>query len=177
VAASTGRDNTLSLGGGIAYADLSLSKTASDLVLTTGVNESLTFKDWYASPNNHSVDHLQMVAEGGSDYDAASLDSLQNQKIAQFDFDALVSRFDQARAASPGLSNWTLSDAMLAFHLGSSDTAAVGGDLAYQYGRYGKLSGLSVDAAQSLLAGAQFGSASQALQGGAALNDLSPRLM
>ena len=177
VAASSGRDNTLSLGGGIAYADLSLSRSANNLVLTTGVNESLTFKDWYASPDKHSVANLQMVVEGSNDYDAASSDGLLNQKIAQFDFDAMVSRFDAAQAASPGLSNWALSSAMLDFHLASSDTAAIGGDLAYQYGRYGDLSGMSVNAAQALLAGAQFGAARQALQGGATLHDLSPRLM
>ena len=177
VAASTGRDNTLSLGGGIAYADLSLSRSADNLVLATGVDESITFTDWYANLSNHSVANLQMVVEGGSDYDAASPDSLLNEKIAQFDFDAMVSRFDAAQATSPGLSSWALSSAMLDFHLGSSDTAAIGGDLAYQYGRVGELSSMSVNAAQSLLAGAQFGASNQALQGGATLQDLSPRLM
>jgi hypothetical protein len=36
---------------------------------------------------------------------------------------------------------------------------------------------LSVNAAQAMLASAQFGAASMALQGGATPNDLSPRLM
>jgi hypothetical protein len=165
------------LAGGIDYADLALSRTGDDLTLTTGENESITFKDWYTNPNNHSVANLQIVVEGSSDYDAASPDSLLNQKVAQFDFDAMVGRFDAAQTANPDLSKWALSSALLDFHLGSSDTAAIGGDLAYQYGRYGDMSGMSVNAAQSLLASAQFGSASQALQGGATLQDLSPRLM
>jgi VCBS repeat-containing protein len=177
IVASTGKDNTLSLGKGIKYADLSFKKSNNDLILVTGSNEQVTFKDWYASADNSSVDTLQIVIEGTSDYSASSTNKLKNRKIEQFDFDGLVSKFDQARAANPALTTWGLSSSLLNFHLGGSNTAAIGGDLAYQHARNGNLSSVSMTPAQALLASSQFGTANQALQGTSALQDLSPRLM
>lgn len=72
VNASTGKDNTLTLGKGILYADLQFKKVTNDLVLLTGGGEQVTFKDWYVSTNNRSVANLQMVIEGTSDYNALS---------------------------------------------------------------------------------------------------------
>jgi hypothetical protein len=177
VLASTNKDNTLSLGNGIKYADLLFSKTGNDLVLATGTAEQVTFKDWYASVSNHSVANLQMVIEGTSDYDPASSSQLNNRKIERFNFDGLVSKFDQARAATPTLTNWSLSTSLLEFYLASSDTEAIGGDLAYQYASNGNLSNISATPAQAILASAQFGTASQNLQAPGALQDMSPRLL
>jgi hypothetical protein len=57
-----------------------------------------------------------------------------------------------------------MTNAMLSFHLGSgSDSAAIGGDLAYQYGRNNTLTGIGLNAAQSVINNAQFGQAAQAL--------------
>ncbi|CAN5472378.1 hypothetical protein BH11PSE11_BH11PSE11_04950 [soil metagenome] len=176
VNASTTKDNTLSLGKGITYADLQFKKNANDLILVTGSSEQITFKDWYASVNNHSVANLQLVIEGTTDYNAASTNKLNNKKIEQFDFDGLVTKFDQARAATPSITSWGLSSSMLSFYLNSSDTAAIGGDLAYQYAKNGNLSNVSMNPAIALLAGATFG-ANQNLQASAALQDLSPRLI
>ena len=177
IVASTGKDNTLSLGNGIAYADLLFSKNNNDLVLTTGVDERVTLKDWYANANNRSVANLQMVIEASSDYDANSSEASKNQKVTQFNFDGLVSAFDQARTANPSLANWALSSTMLNFHLASSDTQAIGGDLAYQYGKNGNLSSVSAVPGQAILSNPQFAGSAQALQSSAALQDLSPRLM
>lgn len=46
----------------------------------------------------------------------------------------------------------------------SSDTKALGGDLAYQYGLTGSLAGIGFDAAAALLSSSQFATAPQALQ-------------
>jgi Ca2+-binding RTX toxin-like protein len=177
VNASTGKDNTLSLGKGIKYIDLLFKKNVNDLILVTGTSEQVTFKDWYVSVNNHSVANLQMVIEGTTDYNAASLNLLNNKKVEQFNFDGLVTAFDQARVATPSLTSWALSSSLLNFYLTSSDTAAIGGDLAYQYARNGNLSDLSMTPAHALLANASFGTASQNLQSTSGLQDLSPRLM
>ena len=67
-------------------------------------------------------------------------------------------------AADPGLSSWDLTNALLDFHLGSSDTAALGGDLAYQYALNGNLSGISVVSAHNVVDSAQFGTQAQTLQ-------------
>jgi hypothetical protein len=37
-------------------------------------------------------------------------------------------------AASPGLTSWAVTNALLQFHLSGADDAALGGDLAYWYG-------------------------------------------
>ncbi|ATQ75211.1 hypothetical protein CR152_12300 [Massilia violaceinigra] len=176
VAASIGKDNTVSLGKGVTYADLLFKKTGNDLVLVTGASEQLTFKDWYLSANNRSVANLQVVIEGGSDYNAASASAINNKKVERFNFDGLATAFDQARTANPALTSWALSSSLLGFHLGGSDTAAIGGDLAYQYARNGNLSALSLAPADALLAAAPFGAAVQNLQAGSALQDLTPRL-
>ena len=177
VNASTGKDNTLSLGHGIKYADLLFKKSTNDLVLVTGSGEQVTFKDWYLNTTNHSVANLQIVIEGTTDYNAASSNQLNNKKIEQFNFDGLVTAFDTARAANSSLTSWALSSSLLSFYLSGSDTAAIGGDLAYQYAKNGNLSNMSLTPAQALLAGASFGIASQNLQLTGNLQDQSPRLM
>lgn len=118
-----------------------------------------------------------MVIEGTDDYNAASANTLNNKKIQQFNFDSLVTAFDQARIANPALTSWALSSSLLGFHLGGSDTAAIGGDLTYEYAKTGNLSAISMTPAQSILANAQFGAAAQNLVAAGSLQDSSPRLM
>jgi hypothetical protein len=84
--------------------------------------------------------------------------------VEQFNFDGLVSRFDSALVANPSLTSWSLSQALLDFHLGGSDDAALGGDLAYEYGKNGNLSNVGSTGAQNVLGSAQFGSAPQTFQ-------------
>jgi hypothetical protein len=93
------------------------------LVLSVGASEQLTLKDWYLSTNNHSVATLQMLIEGG-DYDASSSDPLKNTKVEQFNFDGLVTAFDQACTANAALTSWVLSSSLLSFYLAGSDVAA-----------------------------------------------------
>ncbi|WP_229751344.1 calcium-binding protein [Undibacterium terreum] len=176
IKSSTGKDNTVSLGGGITYADLAFQKSGNDLILTTGSNEQMTFKDWYADTNNHSVANLQMVIDGTSEYDASSSNALKNKKVQEFNFDGLVSAFDQARASNPNLNSWSLSSSMLNFYLSGSDTAVIGGDLAYQYAMMGNLSSISMGPAQTMLSNASFGASPQNLQTASSLQDQSPRL-
>jgi len=116
------------------------------------------------------------VIEGTSDYDSGSADALRNKKIATFNFDGLVSAFDAFLAANPGMTTWALTNALVAQHLGGSDTAAIGGDLAYRYGRFDTLSDISFTPALALLSAAGFGTTAQALQSLASLQDSSPRL-
>ncbi|TAL21754.1 MAG: calcium-binding protein, partial [Nitrospirae bacterium] len=164
VKGSADTDNTLSLGGGIRYADLLFSKSSNNLVLTTGAGENITFQNWYAATPNHSVLTLQVIAEAMAGYDANSTDTLLNKKVQEFDFTALVNAFDAARTANSTLKSWNLMDSLLNAHLAASDTMALGGDLAYQYGLNGSLTGMSLGAAQEVMSGAQFGSQTQALR-------------
>jgi Ca2+-binding RTX toxin-like protein len=148
-------EKTLSIGAWIAYADLLFSRSGDDLLLTTGTDDQLTFKDWYAGQNAFTT--LQMVLDGGSGYSAASSDPLQNVKVGQFDFTGLVTAFDQAKASNPSLSTWSLSSSLLQFHLGGSDSEAIGGDIAYEYGKQGSLAGLTLTATHAVMGHADFG--------------------
>jgi hypothetical protein len=103
----------------------------------------MTFTNYYASTANHSIDKLQIVIEGSTDYDANSSDPTLDQKIETFDFDGLVTAFDTARAGNPSLTSWSLTNALAAQYLTGSDSAALGGDLAYRYGLNGNLSDIS----------------------------------
>ncbi len=141
-------------------------------MLGLGNAEQITLKDWYAtSANNKSVLNLQMMAEAMAEFDSTSSDPLRNNKVETFNFGGLADRFDQARAADASLTSWSLTNALLDFHLGGSDTEALGGDLAYQYGKTGTLAGLGVTPVQSVLSHAQFGTTPQALQPLATLHE------
>jgi Ca2+-binding RTX toxin-like protein len=175
--AAPGAANTLSLGGGIDLRNLSFRKVGNDLVLSTdarfddfmdrwfGANNSdetrstaITFKDWYADPANHDFVTLQAIQTDSPNYNPRSSDPLRNQKVEEFDFGKLVTEFDAARASDPSLNSWNLMNGLLDAHLSGSDTAAIGGDLAYQYARGGDMSTLGTDTAQTTLKNPSFGS-------------------
>ena len=81
--------------------------------------------------------------------------------------------------ASPpllSLSRKKLTNALLTKHLSGSDTAALGGDLAYRYGKTGTFAGMGFDPVQGILANASFGTASQTLQSAATLDTGLKRL-
>jgi hypothetical protein len=165
VYSSVGTDNTLSLGGGIRYTDLTLSKSLNDLVLNVGNGEQIVFKDWYVtSANNKTVSNLQLILDATPDYSPGGGDPLRDNKVEQFNFVGMVTQFDAARAANSGLTNWALTNALTNFHLGGSDTAALGGDLAYWYGKNGSLTGMNVSAAQDVINAANFGAGNQNLR-------------
>ncbi|OEZ97248.1 bifunctional hemolysin/adenylate cyclase precursor [Duganella sp. HH101] len=176
IAGSSGSDNVISLGKGIVFADLLFSKKENDLVLSVGASESMTLRDWYLGADSHSIKTLQMLIEGG-DYDTSSADPLKTKKIQQFDFDGLAKEFDTARSNEPGLNSWALSSSLLNFYLAGSDTTAIGGDLAYQYGRSGALTGISIAPAQAVLAAGQFGNTPQTLRSAGQLQDATFKLI
>jgi Ca2+-binding RTX toxin-like protein/GH24 family phage-related lysozyme (muramidase) len=173
-----GTDNTLSLGGGIQYSDLALSKSGNDLILEVGNSDQVTLTGWYDTTANHkSVLNLQVVADAMTGFDRSSSDHLLSKSIQNFNFSAIVSAFDQANGANANFMHWSATNSLLAAHLSSSDADALGGDLAYQYGKVGNLSGIGVNAAQSILADAAFGGGAQALKPLAGLQDGAVKLM
>jgi hypothetical protein len=125
-----------------------------------GATDQITLTNWYAKSTNRSVLNLQVIAEAMADFSAGSADPLRNNLIETFDFAGLVAQFDAAGAPA----NWQLTDSRLTAHLkDGSDTAAIGGDLAYQYGMNGGLTGIGLLAAQNVISAAAFGQSSQML--------------
>ncbi|PPC91471.1 MAG: hypothetical protein CTY35_13590, partial [Methylotenera sp.] len=151
VNASVGTDNTLSLGGNFAYSDLSLSKSASDLILKMGSSDQITFKSWYSGTvNNISIANLQIVLD---DSKISSTTTVRNDKVEIFNFADVVAAFDAAGSTN----NWQFSDALLSEHIKSgSNTNAIGGDIAYRYGRFGNLTGMGLSATQAVLGNPNF---------------------
>ena len=145
------------------YVSLSLRKNADDLLLDIGAVDRVTFKDWYAGAGNPGVLNLQIVAEAMAAFNASSSDPMLNRKVQRFDFAGMVSAFDAARAATPTLGAWNLANAFAQWRLGGSDSEAIGGDLANQYGRSGLFTGIGVEAARAVLGAPAFGDAAQAL--------------
>jgi VCBS repeat-containing protein len=162
VVASTGADNTISLGGGIDYLSLTMSKSGNDLILATGNSDQITLQNWYSGTGNRSVANLQLVLDA-STYNTSSSDPLLNQQVQDFDFAALAQAFDQALAGNPTLTAWSLTDSLLSAHLSGSDTAALGGDLAYQYNLNGTLAGIGLASAQTVINDTSFGVSAQQL--------------
>jgi hypothetical protein len=75
-----------------------------------------------------------------------------------------VNAFDAARISNPELTAWDLTNALLDYHLSGSDTAALGGNLAYQYGKTGSLADVGLTAAQEIVGNARFGAQAQTLK-------------
>jgi Ca2+-binding RTX toxin-like protein len=167
VNATTGADNTLSIGGGVTYADMGLAKSGNHLIVKLGGTDQITLRDWYLGAK--SVLTLQVVAETMAGFNPGSGDPLLNEKMTQFDFQGLANAFDQARAQTPGLTSWALTNAIASFQLSGSDTEALGGDLAYSYGKNGNFAGVGYQPAQDTLGAANFGSSRQTLQPAAEL--------
>ena len=169
VLASVGTDNTLTLGGGIRHADIALRRAGNDLVVETGASEFVTLKDWYLAATNRHVVNLQTIVDATADWNPASADALLNRRVARFDFTRVASQFDAALAANPTLTRWSVASALASAHVAGSDTAALGGDLAYQYGHGGSFAGIGWTGADAVLASASFGTAAQSFQSAATL--------
>ena len=167
----TDQDDTLSLGGGICQADVILSKSGNDLVLSDGASDSITFKDWYAAGTSarKSVLNLQIIEEASTEFSAGSSNPLVDNKVESFNFAGIVSAFDAALAQNSTLSSWAISNALATKVLGGSDTAAIGGDFAQQYGTNGNLSAIGLPAAQQVLSDTKCGSSTQTFQSASAL--------
>jgi hypothetical protein len=115
--------------------------------------------------------NLQIVADASADFDEQASDPLRNRRVQSFDFLGLVNAFDGARKASPGLTSWALTNALLQFHLSAADDAALGGDLAYWYAKNRSLGGISLAAAQQVIGAASFGNDAQTLHNFTGLQD------
>jgi hypothetical protein len=138
--------------------DLSLVRSGNDLLLDANRGDAITIKNWYVSSANHSFVTLQMIEEASPDYAPSGIDRLRNSKIELFDFQKLVASFDQASAANPKLSQWGLMNGLLDAHLSSSNSAAMGGELAYEYGKTDSLAQVGVSEAENTLKSPGFGS-------------------
>lgn len=152
-------DNTLLLGREIDIYDLALRRSGQDLVLETGGDDRVTFKNWYAATTNRNVSTLQFI-DGNPWRDRIT--SQFYHYVETFDFRALVADFDNAWATSTNPYSWSLLDALTEVHLAGSDDAAIGGELSASYADNGLLA-MSSGAIQQGLRSPGFGSTMQSV--------------
>lgn len=136
-----------------AYADIGTSYKNSLIEVGFSEDQADKFIEKYA-----------VVSQFNSVETGLSVTVFEDNKVTQFNFIGLTSAFDAAITIDPTLTNWSLSSSILQFHLGGSDSAAIGGDLTYQYAKNGNLSDISMAAAQAVLGNVDFGTASQVFQ-------------
>lgn len=155
------RNDVISLGQA-RWSELALARQGNDLLLKLPASaDALRLKDWYLGPGNQTVNRLQLVVDSSADHAPGSADSLRDRRVVTVDFGALVSGFDVALAANPSLGDWRPGDAALSEALvAGSDTAALGGALAYRFAHDGGLGGVGVGVSADLAA-AGFGATLQ----------------
>ncbi|MEO6745638.1 MAG: calcium-binding protein [Caldimonas sp.] len=164
------RNDTLSIGG-VGFSQLQLSRDTSDLLVkVSGSSDVLRIKSWYLGGTSQTINRLQVVVDSTSEFAPGGTDVLRSSRLCVLDFVSLVNAFDAARAANPSLVNWTPTDGQfMAARVGSSDSAAIGGTLAYRYATDGTLAQVAYSTAVSELASTSFGNAAQTMaQGGTA---------
>ncbi len=157
-----GGHKTLSLGGNFSYGDLFLNKSGRNLVFSIGDADQITFVDWYAAAPVRLAVNLQVITATMGGFKAGGRDPLSDQNVETFDFSGLIGAFDAARATKPGLHAWSLMGALSNFHLSGSDREAIGGELAYEYGRNSTLAGIGLAAKQAVIADSMFAARAQA---------------
>lgn len=155
IAATADARNTLSLGGGIDAAALTLRRADDDLVLGAGGDDQITLADWYG-PGNAQRTRMQIVTAL-----PASADNANGMRIANFDFDAVARAYERARAGMSTESPWQVREALLDAHLASSSSAALGGEVAMRFATGGGDSALALGMARDTLQDPAFGAEPQ----------------
>lgn len=151
---------TLSVGKLTSYGQLSLTKSGDNLVFNIGTSDKITLFDWYKDSlgRTKSIANLQVIAESIQGFSKDSTNGLHNNIIETFNFANVVTAFDTAGAQA----NWQLTEDRLSAHLQSgSNVEAIGGDIAYQYGKNSNLTNMGVNATQAILGDANFGKTAQ----------------
>ena len=160
VLGSDGGDS-VSLGGVSFDSDLWFSRSGNDLVLGVGEEDSLTFEDWYAAGSRRGITSLQIIAPALM----AAANWPESAPVTRFDFQNLVDHFDAAQLESPGLQAWSFPRSLLEAGAEGSAENALGGGLAFHFGRHGNFGGISMASAQSVVSWSEFLSTGQGVGG------------
>ncbi len=166
-------ENTISLGGGVNFADLALRQSGNDLILDVGASDSITFRDWYAAGDHQGVEKLQIISESvkhDDDHGHSSKDDSGHSKLRAnvqvLDFGEMVEQFDESGVTDA----WSLANAKLDRHLEHSNDdvhaseSAVGGAMAGQYALTGTLDAITSGSIQDMLENSKFGHKAQQLK-------------
>jgi len=133
---------TLSLGGGIHAADLSFRREGTDLVLETGITDSIRFtRQWEQDPEAWPQMTLQLI-------DGA---------VSTYDLNKIINKYNELQNTDSTLTTWQIGDALASAQLDSSTEFALGGDLAYRYASTGSNDGLASEIIRGIVSDPAFG--------------------
>ena len=142
---------SFSLGGGVTYDEVTFSRVGEDLRINIGAKDAITVHDLpHSSPVACT---LQFILSGSTDYRPGGADVLRDNKVESYSLASLLASFEKARATDSTIKRWHITDSLLAAHLSGSDSAALGGDIAYRYGTTGTLAGMGAERALASLNG------------------------
>ncbi|MGH9960797.1 MAG: putative Ig domain-containing protein, partial [Pyrinomonadaceae bacterium] len=142
---------------GIEFRDLSLSADPANaqLALELGGADRVVFSNRSTFYNPYDTERwvnvLQTVL---GNPDPSSTDPLLAQQFQRFDLYEIVNRFLQMRNLDPTLVSWNFAEALPVFYLGGSNDELMGGTIAHEYARTGKLDHVSTDVLQQSTADA-----------------------
>lgn len=137
-----GLHDTLSLGGGINPEDIWLTRDNADLLVHSSPDDSMRLHEWFNEWQPRGIDSLQVIEAAGGVLGTVP-------SVQMYAFQALAAELDSPMV-SPSLKVW-LHEFGSSLSTGSSNTEAVGGALAYQYGHYGSFEGVAVESALACL--------------------------
>lgn len=109
----------------------------------------------------HDTKYLQIIVSA-SDYAPASTDPLRNRKVVVIDWDAFGRDFWATRSAG---GSWNLLDKLRQHIAWTSDTHAIGGAIAYQYGTVGHIDAVTDVQRFAILADPSLGLNGQPIDG------------
>ena len=164
----SGADGTLSIGNA-KYSEIGLSYANGIVSLSLG-NGSPGIQYDHVNSNKNPVRYLQVIVDGMRLYDPASSDAMYSNKVAVFDFVALAEDYLQAKASKQ---RWNMLDGLRQNLLWTSDTVALGGELAYQYAKLGNIDGIANDNRLSIINDASYGLAGQAIDATAGVSNFT----
>lgn len=156
VVAGTAGGNILSVRSDLSLADLQLSHSGADLILSFGNDQSITLQAWYADASKQVFNKLQFISQDTGDGQSAQSTPFGGI-VDVYDFTGLVSLFNAYQSQHPGTTQWTASASAVTLLSDHSDSTAYGGDLAFYYGLNHYLSGMGLDGAISSLNNTDFG--------------------
>ncbi|HEX9875714.1 MAG TPA: calcium-binding protein, partial [Gammaproteobacteria bacterium] len=141
---------TLSIGGGVTPAELSLSPDGDAILLKVGASDSVRLtREFEDEPQAWPTITLQLFGS-----------------VHTYDFNGVIDELYAALDANPSLTDFALENVLPAHLVASSETDALGGAIAYQYATTGTTAGLSNAQILSVLQDAGFGAAVQPISVG-----------
>ncbi|WP_341908625.1 calcium-binding protein [Polaromonas sp. YR568] len=147
--------------GKTAYSKLGISGGvgSSNLFLTAGRNQISGAQYHNGEVQLNTTKYLQFIV-AAADYNPASGDVLKNKKVVVIDFDAFGKDFYSTATSNR---SWDLMAGLRRHIAWSSDTEALGGAIAYQYGTQGSIDAVSIDEQRAILSDSRLNLAGQSI--------------